>query len=53
MTAIIHLFACHVGPGEWTIEQLAGWIASVEPGDDLVLTSAGREEHAFAAVDEG
>jgi len=63
MTAIIHIFACHVAQGEscyaeafedkWTIERLADWIAAVEPSDDLNLASAGREEHALAAVDEG
>ena len=53
MTAIIHLFACHVATGEWTLEQLASWVAEVEPQDELQQLPAGREDDAFCAVHEG
>jgi len=53
MTAIIHLFARHVAPGEWTLEELAGWVASVEPAEPQSIPAAGRELYAFASIDEG
>ncbi len=53
MTAIIHLFARHVSTGEWPLEQLAAWVASVEPDERVAQRIAGRELHAFASKDEG
>lgn len=53
MTAIVHVFACHVATKEWTLEQLAAWVAAVEPQDELATPSAGREDHVFCAVHEG
>ena len=53
MTAIIHIFACHVATQEWTIEQLADWIATVEPQDELTHVRAGREDHVYSARHEG
>ncbi len=52
MTAIIHLFACHVAAKDWTLEQLVAWIASVEPREEPVVLER-RDEYAFAAKDEG
>ena len=36
---ITHLFDCHVfGKGDWTIERLAQWVASVEPRKNEPVT---------------
>jgi hypothetical protein len=53
MTAIIHIFACHVATKEWTLEQLATWIGSVEPQAEVTLPPAAREAEVFCARDEG
>jgi len=53
MTAIIHVFACHVATKEWTVEQLADWVASVEPQDELPTSGAGREDEVYCALHEG
>ncbi len=53
MTAIIHVFACHVATKEWTVEQLADWVASVEPQDELTTAAAGREDEVYCALHEG
>ncbi|MGA8688919.1 MAG: hypothetical protein WB662_03165 [Methyloceanibacter sp.] len=33
INAIVHIFNQHVCDGDWTIEQLADWVASIEPPD--------------------
>jgi hypothetical protein len=53
MTAIIHIFACHVATKEWTIEDLAAWVAAVEPKDELTSTGSEREDRVFCALHEG
>ncbi len=53
MTAIIHTFACHVATKEWSVEQLADWVASVEPQDELTPAAAGREDEVYCALHEG
>ncbi len=53
MTAIIHVFACHVATKEWTLDELAAWIASVEPQDELAPAVAGRDPETVCAVHEG
>jgi hypothetical protein len=53
MTAIIHVFACHVATKEWTIEQVADWVASVEPQDELTTPAAEREDEVYCARHEG
>lgn len=53
MTAIIHVFACHVATKEWTLEQLVAWIASVEPQDEITPPVVAREAEAICARDEG
>lgn len=53
MTAVIHIFSCHVATKEWTVEQLADWVASVEPEDELTNIPAETEDFAVCARDEG
>lgn len=53
MTAVIHIFACHVATKEWTLEQLAAWVASVEPQDETTNSGAVREEEVYCARHEG
>ncbi len=53
MTAVIHVFACHVAIKEWTVDQLADWVATVEPQDELTSAPAGRDVHVYCSVDEG
>jgi len=53
MTAIIHIFARHVATKEWTVEQLADWVATVEPQDELTTAVAGREDEVYCALHEG
>ena len=37
--AIIHIFNQHVCDGDWTIERLAEWVASIEPPDPAEETA--------------
>ena len=39
MHAIIHIFDQHVCDGDWTIERLAEWVASIEPPDPAEETA--------------